>query len=237
MTSWGDGCAERTFGSYSRLDALRSWISSIPGATDGAAGTGGPGGTMPIVALRRESGDFTHVTLAWAAPASGTAPERYAVWQRTTVEGERVDRLIGITPRTRFRAATNATTQPNAFMWNVRPLDAAGSNGSEATIQAGPDPDRVRPSTPPALRLVRAGTASLIVRWNTATDPQSGIASYQVQRRPAGRLSFATVEFTQQRSSTIEQLGSGQRVLVRVRAIDQAGNASGWSPARSFTTR
>ncbi len=34
ITSWGEGCAQTTFGVYSRVDALRGWIDAVPGATD-----------------------------------------------------------------------------------------------------------------------------------------------------------------------------------------------------------
>lgn len=239
VTSWGDGCAQRTFGSYSRVDALRGWIDSIPGATDGGAAIGGPGGTMPVSTLRRTGGDFVGLTLAWSRAATGTDPERFAIWRRTLSEesGDRIEQLVGITTGTSFRATAPATRRSDAYTWIVRPVDAAGSNGPSTLLQAGPRADVIRPTSPGAPTLVRAGTNNLVVRWGAAIDRQSGIDSYEVERRIAGRAAWVTADVTSSRSTRIEELGSLQRVFVRVRATDRAGNVGPWSRARGFTTR
>src|SRR5690606_17342351 len=65
VTSWGEGCADRTYGAYSRLHALRGWIDSIPGATDGGPAAGGPGNTHAVGNLRTATSSWRTVTLAW----------------------------------------------------------------------------------------------------------------------------------------------------------------------------
>lgn len=235
ITSWGEGCADRKFGAYARVAALRGWIESVPGATDGGPALGGPGGTLSIGNLRRVAHDYRSVRLAWDAPVGGTAPERYAIWRRTLVDGDRGEELVGITTSTSYRARVRPARRANAYVWNVRPLDAGGSNGPSATVKAGPRPDTVAPGVV-RVSLVRARRGALHVRWTAAPDRQSGVDAYQVQRRIVGRSGFATVDVTAGRTAFIDGLPRGARVQVRVRAADRAGNTGRWSAAASFRT-
>jgi secreted trypsin-like serine protease len=238
ITSWGEGCAQHNFGAYSRVDALRPWISSVPGATDGGVAIGGPGGTLSISNLHRVTSDYRHVTLAWNAPPGGTTPERYAIWRQTTVEGDRAEELIGITTATMFRAGATATRRTNAFVYDVRPLDAGGSNGPNATLKSGPTADRFVPARVRTVGLARRLATALVVRWSPSRDRQTGLDTYQVQRRVVGHGGFVTVNFTSpnSRSQRINRLRPGSRVQVRVRAFDRAGNVGTWSRVATFTT-
>ncbi len=239
ITSWGEGCAEVTFGAYSRIDALRGWIDAVPGATDGAPAIAGPGGTLGVSNLRRVGGDYRHVRIAWDAPTLGTAPERYAIWRRTVAEGGTAEELLGITTATTFRVAVAASRRTNAYTWNVRPLVADGSNGPSATVKAGPIADTVRPSRPGAVRLVRRGINALVVGWGAGRDSQSGVRRYQVQHRVLGVASFGTTGTTTRggRSILVEDLERGDRVIVRVRAVDAAGNVGPWRTSAVLATR
>jgi len=228
IVSWGEGCAERSFGSYSRVDALRSWIDSIPGVTNGAAGIGGPGGTQAITNARRTSGKYDRVSFAWDAPTSGIAPERYAVWKRSSVEGDVVDELVAITQGTTYTSLVTPSRSANSTVWNVRPLDSLGSDGPSTTFIAGPTPDRFKPTTPGAISVSRFVQAGVIVRWGAALDRQSGLSQYVVQRRIVGRTGWGFVGVTRpaQRSIRIGGIRTGERIQVRIRAFDLAGNAS-----------
>jgi len=237
ITSWGEGCAERQFGAYSRIDALRSWVDSVPGATDGDAASGGPGGTQAVTSLRRTAADYTRLTLSWNAPTSGTPPERYAVWRRLLADGERAEELIGITTRRTFVVPVNASRRANAYTWNVRPLDLLGSNGPSAALVAGPRPDVTRPAATGRISLLRRSRTSLVIRWGAAVDRQSGIESYVIQRRLPGRA-FTTVDGVDAlpRAATIDTLPRGSSIQVRIGARDRAGNQGPWSPIATFAT-
>jgi secreted trypsin-like serine protease len=238
ITSWGEGCAQRTFGAYARIAALRGWIGSIPGVTDGGMAIGGPGGTLSITNQRRSASDFRSVTFAWDAPALGAPAERYAIWRRTLVSGDAVDQLVGITTRMNFRAFVAPTRVDDAYTFVVRPLDAGGSNGPVATIRTGPRADRIRPTQPGAIALVRRDRGAVLVRWTSAIDRQSGVARYQVQRRIVGRTGFANVTVSSTPGRVrIGGLRRGEQVQVRARAFDRAGNAGAWRLAGPFTPR
>jgi secreted trypsin-like serine protease len=237
ITSWGEGCAQATFGAYARVDALRGWIESIPGATDGGAAAGGPGGTLAVTGLRTTSRDFSSTRLSWDPAALGARPERYAVWRRTLSQGSAVEQLVGITTNTTMRAPAPATRTANAYTWNVRPLDSNGSNGPGATIRSGPTPDTVRPTAPGAIALVARTARAVTVRWTAARETGSGILRYDVQRQPVGtRAPWSTVEvFTQVPSRvTIGGLQPAEQVRVRVRAVDRAGNVGPWRTSTVF---
>jgi secreted trypsin-like serine protease len=237
ITSWGEGCAQSTFGAYARVDALRGWIDSIPGATDGGAAAGGPGGTLAVTGLRTTTRDFTSTRLAWDPAALGARPERYAVWRRTLSEGAAIDQLVGITTNTTMRAPAPATRTANAYTWNVRPLDSNGSNGPGATVRSGPTPDRVRPTAPSSIVLVARRANAVTIRWTAARETGSGILRYDVQRQPVGRrASWSAVEvFTQAPSRvTLGGLQPAEQVRVRVRAVDRAGNVGPWRTSTAF---
>lgn len=239
ITSWGEGCAQDTYGVYARVDSLRAWIESIPGVSDGGPAIGGPGGTLSVADLRSGQPTSSSVRLHWAAPAGGTPAERTGIWRRTLSGARVVDEPLGITTATSFRAVVPATRRANAYTFVVRPLDADGSAGPTATLRAGPRPDRIRPTTPRSIVLVRRGTSSITVRWTAATDRQSGIARYEVQRRVIGRTGFRSLDFRGRTPArlSIRGLRTGDRVLVRVRAHDRAGNVGAWRTSHPFSPR
>ena len=237
ITSWGEGCAEDTYGAYTRIDGVRDWITSIPGATDGGEAVAGPGGTLGVADLHRASGNYRTVTLSWSAATGGTAAERYGIYLRARGDDGMVDELLGITQGTSFVASVGSSATANAFVFVVRPLDALGSAGPTATVRTGPTADRFAPGAP--LGRITAPTRSahaLVVRWNAAVDRQSGVVGYQVQRRVNGGT-WRVAGTTTMRTMRITGLPSMATVQVRVRAADRAGNIGGWSRTATFATR
>jgi secreted trypsin-like serine protease len=230
IVSWGEGCAARRFGSYARVAALRDWIASVPGATDGGAAVGGPGGTFAATALHVTGRDYRSVRLKWSPAATGVAPERYGVWRRVLSGGDAIEQLEQITTGTSIRLVAPPTRRANAYRWVVRPLDAAGSAGPSATLLAGPTPDRVRPTAPARIVPVARGRRSVVVRWTAAVERGSGIDRYDVQRRVVGTARWTDVDFGYARPArvTVDSLRPTDRVVVRVRAIDRAGNVGPW---------
>jgi secreted trypsin-like serine protease len=236
LTSWGEGCAQKYYGAYSRVAALRGWVDSIPGATDGGSASGGPGGLQQVSAVRQAGGSYDRLTLAWDPPATGPTPERYAVWKRIITDGQGADQLVGLTSSPRLTVRVAPTRRLATTTWNIRAVDAAGSNGPSRLFAAGPTPDLRPPGRTTHPALVRRTGTTLVVRWSAARDRQSGIARYQAQRRVVGEGGWRTMGSVPagRRSVRIANLRAGARVQVRIRAIDRAGNRGTWSPMGTF---
>lgn len=236
VTSWGDGCAQKNFGAYSRVDALRPWVESIPGAVDGAPGVGGPGNLHAVQGLRATSRSYEHVTLAWDAPATGAAPERYAVWLRTGQRGDSSDELLGLTQGRSFRAPVPASRSAAGMALVLRAVDADDNQGEAVLVAGAPRLDRVPPTSPGRINVTKVTGTSAIVRWNRSRDLQSGLDGYQVQQRLVGR-GWNTVDSTSpgKRSARLTDLRRGTTYQVRVRAFDDAGNPGRWT--RTVTLR
>ena len=86
--------------------------------------------------------------------------------------------------------------------------------------------------------LLRRGRTSIAVRWPAAVDRQSGIRGYQLQQRfPDRPTRFAFVDRdSETRSGVATGARAGERVQLRVRAVDNAGNVGAWSMVRTFRT-
>ncbi|MBC7462120.1 MAG: trypsin-like serine protease, partial [Thermoleophilia bacterium] len=238
LTSWGEGCAQKNFGAYSRIDALRSWIESVPGATDGAATTGGPGDLRVVESARASSATYTTVTLAWSPPIGGSSPERYSVWKRTGKGAASPDELVGITTGTSYKVKVDGSRFTNSATWNVRALDAGNSTGASSIFKAGPLPDRGAPRVTGRPRVTRFVSGGAIVKWGASADPQSGLLAYVVQRRiGAGTWSTMTRTSPGDRAARVTRAATGRTIQVRVRALDVAGNVGRWSAVTSFVVR
>lgn len=238
VTSWGDGCAQKNFGAYSRVDTLRAWVNSIPGATDGGPGVGGPGNLHAVPGLRVTKREFEHVTVTWNAPTTGATPERYGIWLRTGQRGDSTDELLGLTQGLVFRAPIPAASSGAGMAIVVRAVDSAGNQGESSITGGAPRLDKTAPTSPGRTTASRITRTSAIVRWNRSSDRQSGLDGYQVQQRVVGR-GWVTVDSTMpgKRSSRLTDLRPGVQYQARVRAYDDAGNPSRWSSIVTFRTR
>jgi secreted trypsin-like serine protease len=239
ITSWGDGCAQTFYGAYARVDALRSWVESIPGVLDERAATGGPNDLQPVGAVRQIRADYEHVTLAWDAPAGGTVPERYSVWLRSGMKSDSEDTLLGITTGTTFQAKVPAIRKRTSRVFDIRAMDSAGNFGASLLAAGTARVDHSRPKGPRTLRVSNVGRAGATYHWSVSSDAQSGVGNIVVQRRIVGHGGWRVIETAgrTRRSHRDTDLRAGSKILVRVRAVDDAGNVGAWSPTVTFRTR
>lgn len=238
ITSWGDGCAQRFYGSYTRVDAMRSWLESIPGLTDARAPIGGPNDLHPVTSSRQIASGFEHVTLAWDVPDSGTAPERYSVWLRTGRKASSEDTLLGITTGTTYKATVRASKRRATHVFDIRAMDSANNYGASQLTSGFVRVDRSRPTGPKTLRVTNIGRGGATYSWGASSDRQSGVGGIVVQRRVASG-GWRTLEIMSRtrRSYRDTELRAGASAQVRVRAVDDAGNVGAWSPVVSFRAR
>jgi len=103
------------------------------------------------------------------------------------------------------------------------PADAPAEVAPEAPAEA-PGEDRTPPSVP---TLLDAGQGLFqVVKWNPSVDAKSGVKGYQlyVGKDPAGTGEW----FVAETQAALPLLDPG-RNYVRIRALDNAGNATDWT--------
>jgi hypothetical protein len=109
-------------------------------------------------------------------------------------------------------------------------LHTAG-NMLEAGLRA-PDtiaPVAFKPRVAPRVSGTVATTSQpVVVSWPAALETGSGLSRYQLQRSVNGRA-WTSVSLSRPAATSVKQkLATGNSYRYRVRAIDRAGNASGW---------
>ncbi len=232
-------------GVYTRVDAFRDWVASISD-TDG-----GPGGIMPPTAMTAGTPTLHSISLSWTAPATGTAPAKYAIYQQSQWCDEYFADDPCINPNSSAAewqpeisywdstAATSATIGDlmprtsqhrgeNVRYW-VASVDATG----EMSPLAGPivlqtAADTVNPTFVAAPTVKRRGRKSIRIRWHVATDNDT-VWSYSVEWRPVGFKQWQTAVIDKGTSTSymntyLTGLMPRTSYIVRVRAVDPSGN-------------
>jgi predicted phage tail protein len=123
------------------------------------------------------------------------------------------------------------------YRYRVRAADAAGNLGAYSNIATATTTttgDTTPPSPPTNLAATAIGAKSVALVWTAATD-NVGVNLYRIQRcLGAGCTTFADVGTTS--STSLKQSGrKGLTYRYRVRAVDAAGNLSGYSNIASVT--
>lgn len=132
--------------------------------------------------------------------------------------------LIGISN------ARNAHIAGNRNYLHVRTVDAAG-NWNETTIHIGPFlMDTDNPSQTGAVADVTLTNISRISwSWPAATDPNSGVGFYLVWIvKDPGQPDLGILSSTTATSFTMYGAQDGKTYYLRVKAVDNAGNAGEW---------
>lgn len=133
-------------------------------------------------------------------------------------------------------ATTLTRAQPTVIITCSATDDASNTASGQFTVTGEPPEDTTAPSV--RLTSLPASTiaATVPVHWS-ASDAQSGVATYDVRWRSApysgGFGSWRYPSTWQHTSATSESLtlAAGHDYCVSVRARDAAGNVSGWSRA------
>jgi hypothetical protein len=94
------------------------------------------------------------------------------------------------------------------------------------------DIDQVAPNAPGSITAQALSSVAVFVEWTPVTDP-SGV-SYQIERAPA--TGSFVVLVAQSAVTYTDAVQRGQTYRYRVRAVDGAGNVSGYSPTATVTT-
>jgi len=229
VTSFGVGCAQRSFGVYARITGASSWVTSIPGSTTGDVRPPVAGGS-DLRAPTRVKGvavGYDKVKLTWAPPADGPAPASYVVWVRVGTPKEAVDlRLKATKGLTAIVPVPGVRTKATKYVFLIRALDAGSIEGTNGRGLAAPKVDPVKPTKVSSLSATRTGTTKIVAKWGKSVDKMTGVKGYEIAAKLGGKWVLVGDEPT--RKHALGFTGAKSKTAYRVRAYDGAGNYSAW---------
>ncbi len=218
-------------------------------AADAAANLGG---YSPIAtATTLAPPDTTAPTVPGGLLATGAGMSQVnLIWTASTdnvgVTGYRVERSqAGCTSFNEIASVNQANygdsglASGTAYCYRVRAADAAGNlsaYSSTATANTTAPPDTTPPSIPGGLTATAAGTSQINLSWTASTDNR-GVTAYRVERcKGAGCGSFASIGTVASTGYTDGGLVADTNYTYRLRAVDAAGNLSGYSNTSTAKT-
>jgi CubicO group peptidase (beta-lactamase class C family) len=144
---------------------------------------------------------------------------------------------------THIFAALNAREEPDGTDIDQNTFSSALAS-AEGSITTWPtnEVDSVAPATVAPTATVKDGTVpttsavSTLVSWS-ATDAQSGVDHYEVQKSVDSAAFVAQPLFFPQQPSNAFNLAYGHSYRYRVRAVDRAGNVSAWATGQPITPK
>ncbi len=225
IVSNGVGCGEGYYGIYTRASAMRAWVAALPGTFDGDTrdATHGFDDTTAPTLVSATALDYSRVKVTIAAPSSGAAPIKYAVFERQGRAGSAIDVSYGTWTTTTFTLALQPTRSATPKRVIVRGVTANGET-PELVVRTSPTRDLVAPSTPGSLASSLRGSR-LTFTWRASVDREGGLWRYELQRRSGGAWGATKPISAPANRTTLNTNSHGQ---ARLRAVDWAGNASAW---------
>ena len=205
-----------------------------------------------IVSGQTLAADTTPPTAPTGLVATATSPTQVNLsWTASTdnvgVTGYRVERCqgAGCTNFAEIASTTNtnhsdAGRQPGTvYRYRVRALDAAGNLGGYSSIATATTPavsDTSPPTAPTGLTAAAAGGGQVNLGWSASTD-DVGVTGYRVERCQ-GQGCNGLTEVATPTATTYSDggLSPSTTYRYRVRAVDAAGNLSGYSAIAEATT-
>jgi chitodextrinase len=206
----------------------------VAGNSGGGSDTQSP--TAPTSLTANAGGSGATVALSWGASTDNVG-----------VAGYKLDRCQGTGCSNFAQIATPTATSYNdtglaagtTYQYRVLAVDAAGnasnySNVAGATTAGGEGGDA--PTTPANPKAGAASNSAISLSWNAATDP-TGVTGYLIEEcQGTGCTNFTQVATVTGTSYNIIGLAMGTTYTFRVRAVDGAGNISGYSTVVSAPT-
>ena len=128
------------------------------------------------------------------------------------------------------------------YSYTVAAVDGAGnvsvqSTSASATTQAPPPPDTQAPTTPTNLSVTAQSSSQINLSWTASTD-NVGVTGYRVERcTGASCTTFSQISTPSSTTYNDTGLAANTTYRYRVRAVDAAGNLSGYSSIVNATTQ
>lgn len=182
------------------------------------------------------------IYLTWSPPSAGDL-DHYEVWRGTVSGGQTrvVDNLAVASYQD--TGLTNGTT----YYYYVKAVDAGGDASppsSEVSATPALQADVLPPTVPGGFTAAKNGVGqpSIRLNWTASVDqgtPTSGLMGYQVERSAASGGPWTQIEANYPPTAIYyvdATAGWSKTWYYRIRALDNAGNASAYTAVRSATT-
>ena len=207
--------------------------SSIVNATTQAAGDTTPPSAPTNLAGTAVS--TSQINLSWTASTDNVGVTGYRVER---CQGQNCTNFAQIATPTGTTFGDSGLAANTYYRYRVRAADAAGNLGAYSSIVRVRTlaPDTTAPSVPTNVVASATSPSQVGVSWSASTD-NVGVTGYRVERcQGAGCTTFAQVGAPTGTSFGDTGLSASTTYRYRVRAVDAAGNLSGYSSAVSVTT-
>lgn len=231
--TWRDGTGLVTTGGQERPAMV--WLRGYVGGGNPQPDTQPP--STPS-GLTVSGSTTTSISLAWTASTDNVGVTGYQVWRAPGASGGTFAQ-VGTSTTTTF--SNGGLTAGQTFRYQVRAVDAAGNQSAFSSTVTGQTQtgggDTQPPTVPGNFRITGTTANSISLAWNASTD-NVGVTGYQIFRAAgASGGTFAQVGTTTGLAFTNSGLTANTSFRYQVRAVDAAGNNSGFTPMLLATTQ
>jgi hypothetical protein len=180
------------------------------------------------------SSSYTSLHARWTSvdTQSGIVDYQYLI-RRSSTSGNIVVQWTSVGSATEITRTKLNLTNGQRYFIGVRAKNGTGL-WSSVGYSDGIKVDHTAPSTPG--QLIEGSSSNdadldtdgqYTVSWSSASDPESGVAAYELQEQIAGTAGWVTVAMTTARRHSVKARLNNTKYLYRVRARNGAGISSG----------
>lgn len=178
----------------------------------------------------------TQINLTWGASTDAVGVTGYRV-ERSQGTGSTSYTQVGTPAGASFN--DTGLTAATVYNYRVRATDGAGNLSGYTTVVTATTnaaPDTTAPTIPTSMAATVVGSAQINLTWTASTDAV-GVTGYRVERsQGAGSTTYTQVGTPSGASFNNTGLTASTVYNYRVRAVDAAGNLSGFSTVVTATT-
>ncbi len=195
-----------------------------------------PDVTPPLApaSLSANVASATQINLSWAASTDNVGVTGYQIERCAGASCVNFGFLASVS-NTSFSdtGLVSATT----YRYQVRAVDAAGNFSGYSTAISATTLDNIPPATPTGVTTSVFSSTQINLSWNLSSD-NVGVTGYQIERcQGASCINFSFLTSVAATSFANTGLLPATTYQYRLRAIDAAGNLSGYSSIVSATTQ
>ena len=163
----------------------------------------------------------TRVDLSWTGSTDNTAVTNYDIFRNGSLLT-----TVGNVTTYADTSAVNATT----YDYKVRAVDGAGNRSGFSNTASATTPDTQNPTPPTQLNASSVSSTQVDLTWTAGTD-NVGVTNYEIYRDATLLTTLGAVT-----SYTDSSVSPSTTYAYQLKAVDAAGNHSGFSNSSSATT-